>query len=102
MAPGDRAGERRKGENDTRLLSVVAVSALLLAPAVLPAQTLSRSERKERIRKLPDQYRQFLLDVEPIIQPREETAFLTLDSDAQRDVFIAAFWKLHAPPGISG
>ena len=69
---------------------------------MLPAQTLSRSERKERIRKLPDQYRQFLLDVEPIIQPTEQTAFLTLDSDAQRDVFIAAFWKLHAPPGISG
>src|SRR5262249_19949148 len=70
--------------------------------AVLPAQTLSRSERKERIRNLPEVYRQFLLDVEPIMQPSEQTAFLTLGSDAQRDVFIEAFWKRHAPEGMSG
>jgi Ca-activated chloride channel family protein len=84
-----------------RALSI-AFALLALAPNLSAQPQLSRSERKERIRKLPDQYRQFLLDVEPIIQPREETSFLTLDSDAQRDVFIAAFWKLHAPPGISG
>jgi Ca-activated chloride channel family protein len=104
VARGDGAGQRREGEDDTRLLSVIALSALLLGPAVtpLPAQTLSRSQRKERIKNLSDQYRQFLLDVEPIIQPAEETAFLILESDAQRDVFIDAFWKRHAPNGVAG
>src|SRR5205809_681350 len=37
-----------------------------------------------------------------VIQPAEETAFLTLESDAQRDIFIDAFWQRHAPAGIPG
>ncbi len=53
---------------------------------------LSRRERKDRIAKLPDQYRQWLLDVDPIILPTEVDAFLVLETDAQRDVFIADFW----------
>ena len=69
---------------------------------MLPAQTLSRSQRKERIKNLPEIYRQFLLDVEPIIAQTEQDAFLTLVSDAQRDLFIDEFWKRHAPEGISG
>lgn len=54
---------------------------------------LSRRERKDRISKLPDQYRQFLQDVEPIIQPTEVDTFLVLETDAQRDIYIADFWK---------
>ena len=84
-----------------RALSI-ALALLALAPS-LPAQAqLSRSERKERIKNLPAVYRQFLLDVGPIIQPAEEDAFLNLESDAQRDIFIDAFWTRHAPSGAAG
>jgi Ca-activated chloride channel family protein len=80
---------------------LIAAALLAQAASTQPTQ-LSRAERKERVKNLAEKYRQFLLDVEPIIQPAEERAFLTLDSDAQRDIFIDAFWKLHAPQGISG
>src|SRR5207247_11392188 len=33
---------------------------------------------------------------------RRPSDLLTLDSDAQRDIFIEAFWKRHAPAGMSG
>jgi GWxTD domain-containing protein len=75
--------------------------ALCLWPAVVTPQ-LSRSDRKERLKALSDTYRQFLLDVDPIIDPRERDAFLSLESDAQRDVFIENFWRRHAPAGMSG
>jgi len=54
---------------------------------------LSRRERKDRIAKLAEQHRQFLIDVEPIIQPFERDAFLKLETDAQRDSFIEDFWR---------
>jgi Ca-activated chloride channel homolog len=54
---------------------------------------LSRRERKDRIAKLPDQYRQFLADVEPIMMPTELDTFLILESDAQRDIYITEFWR---------
>ncbi|HVR39746.1 MAG TPA: GWxTD domain-containing protein, partial [Thermoanaerobaculia bacterium] len=54
---------------------------------------LSRRERKDRIQKLSDTYREFLRDVEPIILPQEQDAFLILETDAQRDIFIDDFWK---------
>jgi Ca-activated chloride channel family protein len=54
---------------------------------------LSRRERKDRISKLPEKYRQFLEDVEPIMQPTELDTFLILETDAQRDIYINDFWK---------
>jgi len=84
-----------------RALSVALTLLFVAAPAA-PQPQLSRAERKERVSKLAETYRQFLLDVHPIMQPAEETAFLVLDSDAQRDVFITAFWQRHAPAGVSG
>lgn len=68
-------------------------------PNAKPAQQdpgvrkLSRRERKDRIAKLPDKYRQWLEDVEPIILPNEVDSFLVLDTDAQRDIYITDFWK---------
>src|SRR5437899_8574245 len=53
---------------------------------------LSRRERKERIKNLSEKYRQFLTDVEPIMQPAELDTFLILDTDAQRDLYIDDFW----------
>jgi Ca-activated chloride channel family protein len=66
---------------------------LVLVAGTLNAATLSRSERKERIRHLGDKYRQFLIDVEPIIAPEEQDTFLQLESDPQRDLYIEDFWK---------
>ena len=59
------------------------------------AVKLSRSERKERMAKLPERYRQFLIDVEPIMQPTELDTFLILESDVQRDLYIDDFWRRH-------
>jgi len=53
---------------------------------------LSRSEKREAIRKLDQKYRDFLDEVEPIILPDEENAFLVLETNAQRDLFIEDFW----------
>ena len=58
------------------------------------ARELSRSERKERLRTLPERYHDFLTRVEPIITPDEVTAFLLLETDAQRDYFIERFWMI--------
>lgn len=54
---------------------------------------LGRRERKERIAKLEEQHRQFLKDVEPIILPQEIDAFLILETNAQRDIYIDDFWR---------
>jgi len=54
---------------------------------------LSRRERKDRISKLPEKYRQFLEDVEPIMQPSELDTFLILETDAQREIYTSDFWK---------
>ena len=58
-----------------------------------PVRKLSRRERKDRISKLPEVYRQFLEDVEPIMQPTELDTFLILETDAQREIYINEFWK---------
>src|SRR5438445_7390914 len=54
---------------------------------------LSRRERKDRIKNLSDKYRQFLTDVEPIMQPSELDTFLILETDAQREIYITEFWR---------
>ena len=76
------------------------------APAPAPATTaekpapkqepgvrkLSRRERKDRMKSLSDAHRQFLEDVEPIMQPTELDTFLMLETDPQRDIYIEDFW----------
>jgi len=54
---------------------------------------LSRRERKDRIKNLGEKYRQFLTDVEPIMQPSELDTFLMLETDAQREIYITEFWR---------
>ncbi len=63
------------------------------APLVLGAKKLSGRERRQALEALPDRYRQFLSDVEPILTDLEEGTFLRLASDYQRDRFIEEFWK---------
>jgi Ca-activated chloride channel family protein len=54
---------------------------------------LSRRERKERIKNLPEKYRQFLADVDPIMNPAELDTFLILETDPQREIYITEFWR---------
>jgi Ca-activated chloride channel family protein len=54
---------------------------------------LSRRERKDRIKNLSDKYRQFLTDVDPIMNPAELDTFLILETDPQRDIYITEFWR---------
>ena len=54
---------------------------------------LSRRERKDRIKNLSEKYRQFLEDVEPIINPSELDTFLVMETDPQREIYITEFWR---------
>jgi GWxTD domain-containing protein len=76
-------------------LCVGSAAQTIPAPATQGAVKLSRRERKERMAKLAEHYRQFLIDVDPIIQPSEIDTFLILESDAQRDLYITDFWHRH-------
>ncbi len=75
--------------------------ALLFALALLTAaplladepKPLSRRERKDKVAELKDAYRQFLIEVEPIITTAERDTFLRLDTDPQRETFISDFWR---------
>ena len=76
-------------------LCVGGAAQTLPVPADQGTVKLSRRERKERTAKLTEPYRQFLIDVDPIIQPSELDTFLRLESDAQRDLYITDFWRRH-------
>ena len=71
-------------------VALLILTALNVAATTTP---LTRTEQKDRTAALPDQHRQFLIDVEPIMQPAERDAFLRLETDAQRDAFIEDFWR---------
>src|SRR6185436_2195399 len=102
MARAGSENDGRQGEDHPRVLPLNKTRVLTLLLAVLLAfggaaadeqDKLSRRDRKDRIAKLGEQHRQFLIDVEPIIQPFERDAFLKLETDAQRDSFIEDFWR---------
>jgi Ca-activated chloride channel homolog len=75
------------------LLGVTAAAQTLPPQASQGTVKLSRRERKDRIAKLSEVYRQFLEDVEPIMLDQERDTFLIMESDAQRDLYIADFWR---------
>ena len=80
------------------IFALVAPNILAQTNNPAPAQDqgvrkLSRRERKERMKNLPDKYRQFLEDVEPIMNPSELDTFLVLETDAQREIYITEFWR---------
>src|SRR5688572_22778306 len=70
----------------------IVLAVLLLTAAQLSA-ALSVRERNARIHLLPAAAQEFLYDVTPIITDIELDSFLTLQSDAQREVFIREFWR---------
>ena len=61
---------------------------------------MSRREQKAAIEKLPQQYKDWLAEVDVLITNEEKTTFLRLDKDYQRDAFIKRFWEVRDPiPG---
>ena len=54
---------------------------------------LSNRERRAKTEKLEARHQDFLGDVTPILLPAEIDAFLTMETDAQRDSFIDDFWR---------
>jgi VWFA-related protein len=54
-------------------------------------------ETKKALEALPEPHRAWLLEVEPIIDEEELTAFLALEKDYQRDAFIERFWRIRDP-----
>src|SRR5260370_28179544 len=80
-----------------KILCLLFLSLVFVGPYMsADVKKLNRGERKERIKNLSDKYRQFLAEVEPIMQPEELDTFLQLESDAQRDLYIEDFWHRRA------
>ncbi|MGK2855936.1 MAG: VWA domain-containing protein [Thermoanaerobaculia bacterium] len=90
----DNNPSTEKAAGPARAPSTQAAADPTQSPGV---RKLSRRERKEALRELHEKYRDFLNSVEPIILSDEENAFLVLESDAQRDVFIQEFWLRRDP-----
>ncbi len=96
---GKRQGDTTGGLRERAALAVplsgptASAPAGAPAPLVLGAKRMSARERKQALDALPDRYRQFLADVEPILTELEEATFLRLASDYQRDRFVEDFWK---------
>ena len=104
---------RRQGDNNGGLAErgALAVPHLLPpagakpeapAPQLVSNKPLTGKERKKLTHDLPEKYRQFLEDVEPIITDVERDTLLKLGEDYQREHFIEDFWKRRslAPDGI--
>lgn len=80
------------------LFAATAPSLLAQSSSKPPAeQKLSRSERKKRLAALPQKFKDFLRDVDPIMQPSERDTFLLLESDAHRELFVDDFWLRRDP-----
>ena len=89
---------------------IPALLVLALAPGLAVAQEtkdkpkdkdkITRAERKEMraaIEKLPEAYRQWLEEVDPIITDQELQSFLALEKDYQRDAYMKRFWEVRDP-----
>ena len=70
----------------------LALLALLLAPA--PAWPAAAADPAA---DLPEEYRLWLEEVDPILTKDERAAFLKLEKDYQRDAFIERFWQARDP-----
>ena len=71
-------------------------------PVLVSNKPLSGKERKKLEEALPEKYRAFLEEVDPIITDLERDTLLRLSSDYQRDHFIDEFWKRRSmgPDGV--
>src|SRR5437762_2767849 len=74
-------------------VSLWSAGALAGAPSQSPNKPLTKAEAALRLALLEDSYKDFLTDVEPIITNEEKTAYLLLETNPQRDLFIDDFWQ---------
>ena len=95
---------RRQGDNNGGLAERGALAVPHLvppsgakveapAPVLVSNKPLTGKERKKLTAELPEKYRQFLQDVDPIITDVERDTLLKLGEDYQRQRFIDEFWK---------
>lgn len=95
---------RRQGDNSGGLAerAALAVPHLLPpagakaeppAPLLVSNKPLTGKERKKLTAGLPEKYRRFLEDVEPIITDVERDTLLKLGEDYQRERFVEEFWR---------
>ncbi len=88
----------------TKARFALLVAASLLISGTAFGQTtprLTSKQKKEWIKALPDEERQWLtVYVEPIIFPEEENLFLQLTQPHQREIFKAEFWKRRELSGL--
>ncbi|MGA7990365.1 MAG: VWA domain-containing protein, partial [Thermoanaerobaculia bacterium] len=95
---------RRQGDNNgglaergalavPHLLPPAGAKAEAPAPLLVSNKPLTGKERKRLTQELPEKYRRFLEDVEPIITDVERDTLLKLGEDYQRERFLEAFWK---------
>lgn len=62
-------------------------------PVLVSNKPLSGKERRAFLEKLPEKYKKFLADVEPIMAELERDTFLRITTEYQRERFIEDFWK---------
>ncbi|HLN59332.1 MAG TPA: GWxTD domain-containing protein [Thermoanaerobaculia bacterium] len=87
-----------------RLLTalLLLLAALTAAAAGQAIPKLSKKERAERLRLLPEEERRWLEDfVRPIILPDEENFFLLLSQPHEREIFKEEFWKRRERDGLA-
>src|SRR6266536_889831 len=85
-----------------RVALFVAVSLFLSGTALgQAAPTLTKKQKAERIKALPEEERKWLTDyVAAIILPEEENLFLLLTEPHQRETFKAEFWQRRERDGL--
>src|SRR2546428_4195194 len=80
---------------------LLALAALAVGAASPAIPKLSNRERAERLRLLPGEDRQWLVDlVRPIILPDEKVFFLLLTQPHEREIFKEEFWKRREKDGL--
>ncbi|HYU33449.1 MAG TPA: VWA domain-containing protein [Thermoanaerobaculia bacterium] len=86
------------------VLAVLGVLGVLAVLSPRPASAEDKPSRREierqqhaAIAALPEKYRQWLAEVDPILTADEKAAFLGLAKDYQRDAFIKRFWEVRDP-----
>ncbi len=91
----------RRKSSGPLLLPLALAAALASWAPLAPAQAagaatpvMSSEQQRQAIERLPQAYRDWLVEVEPLITDEERVMFLSLTKDYQRDAFIQRFWEV--------
>jgi GWxTD domain-containing protein len=83
------------------VLGILGCAILALGAGNPSVPTLSKRERAERLRLLPDEEKKWLEEIaRPIILPDEENLFLLLTEPHEREIFREEFWKRRERDGL--